>query len=97
MKPKIYAINPRYILSGVSFVDFPVGKEWADVDSWYVRNDAFYATFDDGTEYESILFTEADVDCIDWTLPERVSVMETYLEDGAPMIDWDVEIAGRDL
>ena len=42
--------------------DMPEGKNWADVESWYVKWDMLYLMFKDGTKADIEIFVEVEND-----------------------------------
>ncbi len=85
-----YTIECTYIAGPSATVEFPPGRTWDDVASWYVKWDTLNIVFTDGIEFCEEL-NSADLDVIDWKRPASVSVYA--IEDGKT--NYDQEIAGE--
>lgn len=85
-----YAVVAEYYVNTVGKVEFPEGKTWDDVQSWYVKWDTLHVRFKDGSEGEFELKSEESGE-IDWKRPTSAVIHNEV--DGE--IDWDEEVASR--
>ena len=80
----IYTIECTYIAGPTATVEFPPGKTWDDVQSWYVKWDTLNVVFTDGTEFSEDL-DSAELDAVDWKRPQTVDIYA--VEDGKTNYD----------
>lgn len=85
-----YAVVAEYYVSTVGKVEFPEGKTWDDVQSWYVKWDTLHVRFKDGSEGEFELKSD-ESDGVDWKRPAGVTIYSEV--DGE--VDWDNEVASH--
>lgn len=85
-----YQINCTLYAGVSSEIDFPEGRTWADVSTWYVKWDNLHITFSDGTQLDIELHSDA-LEAIDWKRPKSVEVLEVNEETGEA--NYDLEIA----
>lgn len=85
-----YFIEAGYSATPLSRVDFPEGKTWDDVESWYVKWDTLFVKFKDEAEWQVFSLCSDTTDCIDWKRPDYVNVMSAD-EDEQP--DYSLIIA----
>lgn len=87
-----YTLDTTYYAGTTAMVDFPEGKTWEDVESWYVKWDTLHITFKDATTLEKEL-NSGDLDMVDWKRPASVNV---YVVNDDGKTDYDKLIASTE-
>ena len=57
----IVTIHNEYRAGNSTNVELPEGRQWSDVENWYVKWGVLYVTFKDGEEFEHNMDDDIDI------------------------------------
>lgn len=86
-----YQISTTYTAGTSANVEFPEGKAWDDVESWYVKWDVLHIQWKGTTSYEEFSLNSDALDCIDWKCPSSTSVYP--VDEATGDTDYSIELA----
>lgn len=86
-----YAVQATYYEGTIGFAEFPEGKEWTDVEDFYVKWDCLWVKFEGSEDYLEIdLCSEGESD---WKRPISYQILGV---DEDEMADYENVLAERD-
>jgi hypothetical protein len=83
-------VETLYTFSAVEPVEFPEGKSWDDVESYYVRWGDLHVFWKDGSQWMTHL-EGPTLENVDWKRPDEVTV---YASDTQGSPDFEHKIGG---
>lgn len=86
-----YTLDTTYTAGTSANVEFPDGKTWDDVQSWYIKWDTLHIQWKDSTSYEEFELNSNTLDIVDWKRPSSTSVYPVDEETGDT--NYDTELA----